>query len=782
MYTLKHSTMPPKKLKVPDLPTKTFEEAYGIYVQGFKPFDNTIPSKSPDEMKTLVDGDRDKEKWNRIKVFLMAYKYKSWGDIFLLIERVYRSCVNNSGLSQKRTSNYRKKVFCSKKCGFFVMTERSNDDIWWVTEVGDLCLHSVDCFKVAAKNSAEFTTYVREKWHDLDTDQLSDKIMKTFNCIYNAHSFHQIKCDYKKVEERTLRAEKREVFDEEVFRKLFSLGNDVDLTSYGEDMSTIFGMLTEFKDEDPGFIFKCNHSDDTLNFLGLLWSSQKELLKLYGDFLIVDSVHGFCNACYHVINVVIVDNNLKSRFGAIAITRNDCCEAYKAIFKLIKDNVGDFKRPPKAILADGAIYIHNAFDEIFPGGKHVFCTFHLEKHIKTWFKDCADKVNLNQKMLEGLFATNPIKLGEAVDYIKGHCADLDRNTYQKVLGYLSNQPPCKQNFFTAGSTASGRCEERNRMLRRYGFKKSGGLIRVITRFKDVVNCQYDDYKRDSLVTMEVPQIFATIVDQSFQSLYTESLYKSLQKQFVLAHKWDPTTKNFDLTQKGYDVTLTSDGIDKTYSVICKGDGYSPYVVSWPANDSGPEASGPRCSCSINFNQGHPCRHIISVCFTMGKKLTNASINNRFERDQGSFLGSNRGQHNSEDNSQIDPGPNNSGQMPVPPHFGGGADDSESGGIPMSPSDLGDEISLGTKQDHIISHNKINIYIAKSNGSFQDDKEHTKLIYNNLTEIIDQERLKILANFMTSMIKDIDPKFIPKRPGRPREKYYSEYPPNKKVKH
>lgn len=76
---------------MPNLPLEKFETRFKIFKVEFAPFDRTILSKSPDEMKALVDGDESKEKWERIKAFLKGYRYDSWEDIFLLVERVYRA-------------------------------------------------------------------------------------------------------------------------------------------------------------------------------------------------------------------------------------------------------------------------------------------------------------------------------------------------------------------------------------------------------------------------------------------------------------------------------------------------------------------------------------------------------------------------------------------------------------------------------------------------------------------------------------------------------------------
>lgn len=69
--------------------------------------------------------------------------------------------------------------------------------------------------------------------------------------------------------------------------------------------------------------------------------TRKNLLRLSGDLLIVDSMHGYTENIYiyHVINVVIIGNYLKSRYGAIVITRSDSASVYVLLFNLVKNIV-----------------------------------------------------------------------------------------------------------------------------------------------------------------------------------------------------------------------------------------------------------------------------------------------------------------------------------------------------------------------------------------------------------------------------------------------------------
>ena len=91
----------------------------------------------------------------------------------------------------------------------------------------------------------------------------------------------------------------------------------------------------------------------------------------------------------------------------------------------------------------------------------MFCSFHLREYIGKWFAGCKEKDVLIELTKDGLYATNLESLEVTVEHIHELSSDVPDKTVEKVSRYLSEQAPCKQNFFTATYTASGRCEQGN---------------------------------------------------------------------------------------------------------------------------------------------------------------------------------------------------------------------------------------------------------------------------------------------------------------------------------
>ena len=75
-----------------------FEELYDEYLRLFN-WTLMFQNKSSEAMLAYVGQTEVKEKWNKLKNFLMAHRHKSWDDAYLSLERVYRSVVNRTDIN-----------------------------------------------------------------------------------------------------------------------------------------------------------------------------------------------------------------------------------------------------------------------------------------------------------------------------------------------------------------------------------------------------------------------------------------------------------------------------------------------------------------------------------------------------------------------------------------------------------------------------------------------------------------------------------------------------------
>ena len=201
--------------------------------------------------------------------------------------------------------------------------------------------------------------------------------------------------------------------------------------------------------------------------------------------------------------------------------------------------------------------------------------------------------------MDGLYATNLESLEVTVEHIHELSSDVPDKTVEKVSRHLSEQAPCKQNFFTATSTASGRCEQGNGALRSLGFIASGGIVQALSSFRDNVVLQFQHYLERSLKAVPIEWSFSSaVVDESVLTTFSEAI----SKRFEVS-----TTSQ----KRGYDITLASCSI---YKVRYNGDGkaHMPHTVSWCTNSNSLGVPVPTCTCSLHASGGHPCRHITAV--------------------------------------------------------------------------------------------------------------------------------------------------------------------------
>ena len=153
-----------------------------------------------------------------------------------------------------------------------------------------------------------------------------------------------------------------------------------------------------------------------------------------------------------------------------------------------------------------------------------------------------------------------------MEHIKELSGDVAGKVMGKVSAYLTAQPPCKQNFFTAHSTASGRCEQGNGVLRTLGFTNPGDMLKALSNLRDKVNSQFHGYLERTLARSSKEWSCASVVDESVLSTYSEAVLMRLEEEFKQS-------------ERGYRVTPL--GGDR-YKVSYTGDGkeHMPHSVSW----------------------------------------------------------------------------------------------------------------------------------------------------------------------------------------------------------
>lgn len=608
-----------------------FDELYTAYLEKY-PIDGDVIHKNGNEMFNYTRRADILQKWDDISKFLMGYAFNSKDTLLLSMECVYRSIVgdktainalNKFPVKQENISS-RQNVYC-KNCEFKFCLECDSNGFWRFFSIESLELHSTECFQLTQKRSKEFMKYIDQKYGDLKKIQLNVKVSTRFNVELDSHVINQRKYSKKKKQEREMIDECTKKFLLERFTKSFGLPEGSVPSKLDESIKSLFGLLTSFKEQDKGFDFKAIFTGGILGFLGLLWSSQKALLGLYGDLLIVDSIHGFTNFGYHVINVTIVDSNLKSQFGAIAIVASDCQRSYETLFQFIKDNV-NFLRPPKALIADGAMAIHNGFDSVFPGGHHIFCSYHLETHISQWVAGAKEKSTLTNLIMDGIYARNLNDLEITKAHIEEMMGDVKESAERKINNYLELQPPCLHNFFTARSTASGRCEKGNSILRQIGFTNPGCFVKSLELFRDTISKHFESYIKSTFSpSYNGGWMDFSLFDEKLPELFTKPILEKVKAEYEIA-------------KKGYQLKSIADKTN-TYQVSYNGDAkdHLAHEVCWMTRKNTSGSPVVTCTCSLHASGGYPCRHIISVALERKEKITQNFFNDRMMKSQGKFL-------------------------------------------------------------------------------------------------------------------------------------------------
>ena len=608
-----------------------FDGMYTAYLEKY-PIDGDVLHKNGNDMFNYTRRADILQKWDDISKFLMGYSFNSKGTLLLSMECVYRSIVGNkTGVQALRQYDVKdeniksRQSFYCKNCEFKFCLECDSEGHWRITKIGSLELHSIECFQLTQKRSKEFMGYIDQKYRGSTKMQLNMKVSTRFNVELDSHVINQRKYSKKKKQEKEIADKRTEKLLLKKFTEAFGLPEGSVPSKLDESIKSLFGLLTSFKEQDKGIDFKAIFTGGVLGFLGLLWSSQKALLGLFGDLLIVDTIHGFTNFGYNVINVTIVDSNLKSQFGAIAIVSRDCQRSYETLFQFIKDNV-NFLRPPKALIADGTMAIHNGFDSVFPGGHHIYCPYQLGTHVNKLLAAAKEKSTLTNLIMDGFYARDLSDLEITKAGISEMMGDVNEGIEKKIIRYLESRPPCLHNFFTARSTASGRCEEGNSILRQIGFTELGCLTKSLESFRDTISKHFESYIKSTFSpSYNGGWMDFSLFDEKLPELFTKSILEKVKAEYEIA-------------KKGYQLKSIADKTN-TYQVSYNGDAknHLAHEVCWMTRKNISGSPVATCTCSLHASGGYPCRHIISVALERKEKITQNFFNDRMMKSQAKFL-------------------------------------------------------------------------------------------------------------------------------------------------
>ena len=269
-------------------------------------------------------------------------------------------------------------------------------------------------------------------------------------------------------------------------------GDKVDQLS--KEDKAILGLLEVLKKEDPHFNYKCEVSDtkegkSILSCISCIWPDQVELISMYGDVIFIDSTFGVNKRDYNAINLVIIDNHLKTRLAATAFVRNEFEDGYITLLNLVKESMPKQKRLTMCLVSDSAPQIHSAVSKIIPYCRHIHCAFHIVRErallaVTKGINDSSER-DVIRKLVATMFVTNSLQKMEASIH-ELYCKSTEagrsqalREAVARLISYTVIGSRALQDVFTANTIASSRVESINSVMKKGGFNKRTPLFGCI---------------------------------------------------------------------------------------------------------------------------------------------------------------------------------------------------------------------------------------------------------------------------------------------------------------
>ena len=372
----------------------------------------------------------------------------------------------------------------------------------------------------------------------------------------------------------------------------------------------ILGLLEVLKKEDPHFNYKCEVSDtkegkSILSCISCIWPDQVELISMYGDVIFIDSTFGVNKRDYNAINLVIIDNHLKTRLAATAFVRNEFEDGYITLLNLVKESVPKQKRLTMCLVSDSAPQIHSAVSKIIPYCRHIHCAFHIVRErallaVTKGINDSSER-DVIRRLVATMFVTNSFQKMEA-SMRELYCKSTEagqsqalREAAARLISYAAMGSRALQDVFTANTIASSRVESINSVMKKGGFNKRTPLFGCVPALKEAVKQQAIDRVYD---VENKNHEWKFLSNKDFESALSKEAMEGITS-IILEKMHD----EFVLSQGSYNVIKKSKG---TYLVVYK-DTTNPHDEHYVVHS---KESSFQCHCSIRM--GYPCRHTFAV--------------------------------------------------------------------------------------------------------------------------------------------------------------------------
>ena len=498
------------------------------------------------------------------------------------------------------------------ECNWKATITHKNDGYFYFTQIDDFAIHRKECFRAHAR----FNKYEVQEQHKLSREMRAQVAKELNQNLVSGntldHKSYMAKRKYSGDHQRKLKESSMEETEDESISNRKQLGVEV-----GDNMKKVLLYLSSLhrkNDVDCFVHFKLNVKRPEVVTICLMWPIMKKFLSSHADVIFCDSIWNISFGGYHLLTIVILDDNFRLRLAAMCIVKEETGETWKEFFSFVKQRVPSFN--PQCVISDGAAYIRSAFRDVMgSSATYIICWWHRRKNLS--FKQ-GYEWELSRAMLSLSYASNDREirvLSLKALLIGAKMKKKDSNVIEKIKE-STKTAFIKMKLFCGGTLTNSYSESVNSLLRNAGLKPPNSIYQSLCNLTSFCETRSNSFRLP--FPFKANKAVDAILSHDVTHTLTNGALNTFQDDVRKAQATCSCTRS-PLNDRIFFVREKVTMVNEFGVKLRK---YVKWRVDW--NDE-----VPNCTCNGATYRGLPCKHIAITARPANRRIPLACFNRRF---------------------------------------------------------------------------------------------------------------------------------------------------------
>ncbi|KAK3139377.1 hypothetical protein QOZ80_5AG0382320 [Eleusine coracana subsp. coracana] len=300
-----------------------------------------------------------------------------------------------------------------------------------------------------------------------------------------------------------------------------------------EDTETLVGYFKHRTNEQDMFYWDVE-VDQEGRMSNFFWRDGRSRLDYdsFGDVVIFDTTHRTSKYNLICAPFVGVNHHRQNVMFGCAFLLDDSSTSYEWLFKSFLESMGG--RPPKTIFTDQNDSISKVIEDVFPGTRHCFCQWYIEKNLQSHLSTINASGTFHSMLSKCMKECESEAEFDETWAMMHHEYNMQEHHWLSDL-YQQRHKWCTalhKDAFDGGIESLDRSENSHNVLSSIG-DESTSLTTFVVEFDKLVGSWRKNESLDDVqCNQTAPECAHSRILQHAAEVYTHRVYKSLETDFV----------------------------------------------------------------------------------------------------------------------------------------------------------------------------------------------------------------------------------------------------------